>query len=50
MHQPHISTFLAGRTEEFSVERINRILAVFGCEIAVRHEYAFHALADRSAA
>lgn len=50
MRQPHISAFLSGRTEEFSIERVNRILAVFGWEIGVRHEYAFHTVADRSAA
>lgn len=41
----HVSEILAGRLNRFSIERLNRALAVFGLSIEVRYR-----LVDRKAA
>ena len=41
----HVSEILAGRLTRFSIERLNRALAVFGLSIEVRYR-----LVDRKAA
>lgn len=44
MHQPHVSEILQRKLDRFGIDRLNRVLAVFGRRIATHYE--IEAIAD----